>query len=244
MTLNSNGSFTYTPDTNYNGTDSFTYHASDAALNSNTATVTITVNATNDAPVANDDAYSTDEDTTLTVPDYGVLDNDTDPEGDTLTAVLVDDVSHGTLTLNSNGSFTYTPDTNYNGTDSFTYNASDGTLNSNNAIVTITVTPPPSDPTIVSVVSIDYTTEGGNNQDKHLLITVALDGLVADASVSIDVYLEGALYIPYTGTTGTDGTVTFKRPNAPSGYYTTNVTEVTAEGLTWDGNTPENNCTK
>ena len=89
--------------------------------------MTITVTAVNDAPAAADDAYSTTEDTPLTVAAPGVLANDTDPDGDPLTAVLVTGPSHGTLTLNANGSFTYTPAANYNGPDSFTYRASDGT---------------------------------------------------------------------------------------------------------------------
>ena len=64
---NANGSFTYTPAANYHGSDSFTYRASDGTLTSNLATVTITVTGANDAPVAADDAYSTAEDTALTV---------------------------------------------------------------------------------------------------------------------------------------------------------------------------------
>ena len=81
----------------------------------------------NDAPVADDDSYSTDEDTPLNVAAPGVLDNDTDVENDSLTAVLVTGPSHGALTLNANGSFSYTPAANYNGPDSFTYKANDGT---------------------------------------------------------------------------------------------------------------------
>ena len=76
----------------------------------------------------------------LTVAAPGVLGNDTDPDGDPLTAALVTGPSHGTLTLNGNGSFTYTPAGNFTGSDSFTYRASDGTLTSNPATVTITVT--------------------------------------------------------------------------------------------------------
>ena len=72
-------------------------------------------------------ATRTDEDTPLTVAAPGVLGNDTDADGDPLTAVLVSGPAHGTLTLNADGSFTYTPDANYNGPDSFTYKASDGT---------------------------------------------------------------------------------------------------------------------
>ena len=85
-------------------------------------------------------SYSTAEDTTLTVNAPGVLANDNDPTATPLSAVLVSGPSHGTLTLNANGSFTYTPAANFNGTDSFTYRASDGTLTSTPATVTITVT--------------------------------------------------------------------------------------------------------
>jgi VCBS repeat-containing protein len=90
--------------------------------------------------VANDDAYATNEDITLNVaPVLGVLANDTDADSDPLTAVLQTSVSNGSLTLNPNGSFTYTPDPNFNGSDSFTYVANDGSVDSNIATVTITV---------------------------------------------------------------------------------------------------------
>jgi VCBS repeat-containing protein len=141
LTLNANGGFTYTPTADFNGSDSFTYHASDGTLQSNTVTVTITVTAVNDAPAAADDAYSTDEDTTLTVAaPAGVLGNDSDPDGNPLTATLVTGPAHGTLTLNPNGSFTYTPAANSNDTVTFTYRASDGSALSNPATVTISVT--------------------------------------------------------------------------------------------------------
>jgi VCBS repeat-containing protein len=140
LTLNANGSFNYIPAGNFTGTDSFTYRASDGTLTSNPATVAITVTATNDAPTAAGEAYSTAEDTALTVAPPGVLGNDTDPDGDPLTAALVTGPSHGSLTLNPNGSFSYTPAGNFAGGDSFTYRASDGTLTSNPATVAITVT--------------------------------------------------------------------------------------------------------
>jgi len=139
LTLNANGAFTYTPDANFNGPDSFTYRASDGTAQSNPATVRITVTAVNDAPTATADAYSTGEDTALTVNAPGVLTNDSDADGDQLSAVLGLGPSHGTLTLNANGSFTYTPAANYNGPDSFTYRASDGTATSSLAAVSITV---------------------------------------------------------------------------------------------------------
>src|SRR5207244_1618813 len=130
-----------TPDPNYNGPDSFSYTASDGPLTSNTATVSITVTPVNDAPVAVNDAYSTNEDTALTVPAPGVLGNDTDTENNALTAIKVSNPAHGTVTLNADGSFTYTPNANYNGPDSFTYKANDGTADSNVATVNLTVNP-------------------------------------------------------------------------------------------------------
>ena len=141
FTLHADGSYDYTPDPDFHGTDTFTYTANDASLNSNTATVTITVNSVNDAPVATDDTATTNEDTALTVAAPGVLANDSDADGDTLSAALVTDVAHGTLVLAADGSYTYTPAANFNGTDTFTYTASDGSLPSNVATVTITVNP-------------------------------------------------------------------------------------------------------
>jgi VCBS repeat-containing protein len=148
LTLNANGAFTYTPDANFNGTDTFIYRASDGTAQSNPATVTITVNASNDAPTATADAYSTGEDTALTVNAPGVLTNDSDADGNQLSAVLGSGPSHGTLALNANGSFLYTPTADYNGSDSFTYRASDGTATSRLATVTITVTAVNDAPTV------------------------------------------------------------------------------------------------
>jgi len=138
LALNSDGSFTYTPDANYHGPDSFTYTGNDGSSDSNLATVSLTVSAVNDAPTAADDAHAVDEDNTLTVAALGVLTNDSDLDGDSLNAVLVSGPAHGTLNLNADGSFTYTPEANYNGADSFTYKSNDGSLDSN--VVTVALT--------------------------------------------------------------------------------------------------------
>ena len=107
LTLGDDGSFTYEPNDDFNGTDSFTYHATDGTLTSATTTVTITVNAVNDTPVGTTDTYAVDEDNTLTVnADGGVLVNDSDIDGDNLEAVLVSSPTNGSLTLNTDGSFT------------------------------------------------------------------------------------------------------------------------------------------
>ncbi|WP_376690798.1 tandem-95 repeat protein [Wenzhouxiangella sp. EGI_FJ10409] len=147
VTDNGDGSFGYDPNGQFEAlaqgdsdTDSFTYTVSDGNGGTDTATVTITINGVNDAPTANDDAYMTDEDIELVVPVPGVLGNDDDVDtGDTLTAVLDADVSNGALNLNADGSFSYTPAADFNGTDSFTYHANDGSADSATVTVTITV---------------------------------------------------------------------------------------------------------
>src|SRR6185436_7700036 len=137
VVLNANGTFTYTPNANFNGTDQFTYRVSDGALQSNVATVSITITAVNDAPVAVNDNATTAEDTAVTI---AVLGNDTDVDNATLTPTLVAGAAHGAVVLNANGTFTYTPNANFNGTDQFTYRVSDGALQSNVATVSITIT--------------------------------------------------------------------------------------------------------
>ncbi|MFC7737529.1 tandem-95 repeat protein [Roseomonas sp. GCM10028921] len=96
---------------------------------------------TNTAPVAEADVFTINEDNSLVVTAKGVLANDTDMQGDVLNAVLVSGPSHGTLTFDAKGNFTYTPDANYNGTDSFSYKANDGKVDSAVATVSLTVTP-------------------------------------------------------------------------------------------------------
>jgi VCBS repeat-containing protein len=141
LTLNRNGSFTYRPYANWSGTDSFTYVANDGALNSDVATVSIVVRSVNDPPQAANDSYAIDEDIQLSISAPGVLSNDSDIDSATLEAVRTSGPAHGTLTLNRNGSFTYRPYTNWNGTDSFAYVANDGASNSNTATVSILVRP-------------------------------------------------------------------------------------------------------
>ena len=138
LTLNSDGSFTYTPTAGFDGIDTFTYYATDGMDNSNVVMATIIVE--NTAPVAMSDNYTTVQDTTLTIAAPGVLTNDSDDDGDGLTAVLNTNVTTGTLTLNADGSFIYTPTVGFVGEDSFTYHAHDGTDDSNVVTVTIMVT--------------------------------------------------------------------------------------------------------
>lgn len=141
LTLRANGSFTYVPQAGYIGPDSFTYQARDAELSSGPVQVSLTVRAGNAAPVANADAYSTPEDVPLTVAAAaGVLADDTDADGDILTATVLTTPANGILMLQPNGAFMYTPNANFHGTDSFTYEARDAAASSGPATVTLTVT--------------------------------------------------------------------------------------------------------
>ena len=217
LVLNADGSFTYTPNLNYNGPDSFTYRASDApGSESNLATVQLTVNAVNDAPVATNDAYATDEDTVLTVSVPGVLENDADVDSAAFTAVLATGPAHGALTLNPNGSFTYMPDVNFNGIDSFTYRASDAP-GSESGVATVLLTVAPVNDAPVALDDA-YTTDEG------VALTIAAPGVLTNdtdvdtATLTAELIPEtepanGALvlnadgsftYTPNAGFTGTD----------------------------------------
>ncbi len=213
ITLRADGSFTYSPNAGFVGTDLFTYVAEDDTLSSNLATVRITVTEGNAPPVANPDGYSTAEDTVLTVNAPGVLANDTDPEGGPLTASLSTPPQHGTLTLNPNGSFVYAPVSNYNGTDSFTYRAGDGFQSSAPATVTITVTPV-NDPPIAQAdnyataedVPLNVPAPGvlvnDSDPDGDPLTAVLVN---SPSSGSVTLNPNGSFgYIPASGFSGTD----------------------------------------
>jgi VCBS repeat-containing protein len=164
----------YTPASNYHGSDSFTFKVYDGFLDSNVAAVSITVSSVNDPPVASADDYSTNEDTPqLVVPGPGVLGNDADVDGNLLTAILVAGPSHGSLALNADGSFTYTPDLNYNGPDSFTYKANDGTADSNTVTVTLTVIPVNDPPT----VTVSTATQAVQYSDGIDEVTVSVEDI-------------------------------------------------------------------
>jgi hypothetical protein len=143
VTLAGNGGYTYAPVARYTGTDVFKYH--DSGLLTNTTTVTITV--TNATPVAKNDTYAATTGVQLTVPAPGVLSNDSDADGDALTAIKVTDSGSGSVNLASNGSFTFTSGGSFTGARTFTYRASDGIATSNLATVTINVTAPAPTPT-------------------------------------------------------------------------------------------------
>ena len=153
LTLAANGSFTYTHDGSETTNDSFTYRPVQGAFSGTVATVSITVNPIDDDPLAAPDGpYNVSNASLLSVAAPGVLENDVDPEGLGLTAVLVSDVVNGDLTLNPNGSFTYLHDGTETLSDSFTYQAQDPGGNLSTVVtVTINVGPINPDPPTVTI---------------------------------------------------------------------------------------------
>ena len=136
VVINANGTYTYTPNLNFNGTDSFSFVANDGTSNSANATINVTVTALNDTPVANSQTITVGEDT----PFSGTL-TAVDADGNSLTfSAGTVAAQHGTVVINANGSFTYTPNANYSGPDAFSFKVNDGTINSADATVTVNVT--------------------------------------------------------------------------------------------------------
>jgi VCBS repeat-containing protein len=166
------GTITYTPNAGFSGADAFTYVITDGTISvPGIVNVTVAASTVNAAPVANNDTASGDEDSVIA---GSVLGNDTDANGDALTATLLVQATNGVVVLNPDGSFTYTPDADFNGSDSFSYTASDGTL-SDTALVQITVNavndapianPDPvaadeGSPTLLDVLANDTDIDGG-----------------------------------------------------------------------------------
>ena len=139
--LQANGEFKYTPSANYFGVDSFEYQITDGFTNSASGVVTITVTPTEDPPTANPDSFTGAENRPLEASvSRNLLSNDEDPDGVAdLTAELVTDALHGTVTVNANGTFRYVPNTGFVGNDEFSYQVVSGSSISAPARVTINV---------------------------------------------------------------------------------------------------------
>ena len=173
VVLQADGTFTYLPNSNFHGTDSFTYQAGDGQDLSSIATVYLTIVPVAEAPIAEDDYFTVDEDNVLSAAGGGVLANDFDADGDALSALLLTGPTHGALEFNDDGTFTYRPDADYHGEDSFTYLASDGAELSDLATVHI------------SVISVNDIPEVGDfayeiNEDTQL--DVSTGGLLAGST--------------------------------------------------------------
>ncbi|HCG7309013.1 TPA: tandem-95 repeat protein [Vibrio parahaemolyticus] len=175
VSVNPDGSVTYTPNDNYHGTDSFTYIVTSGGVSEST-TVSVDVTPVNDAPVAKDDIATTQEDTAVTI---DVLPNDTDVDGDTLSIQSASVPSdQGTVEI-VDGKLVFTPAENFNGDAEITYTVTDGEL-TDEAKVTVTVNPVNDMPTI-KVDAVESITEDAVNTD-----TVVATLTVRDTDTSED----------------------------------------------------------
>jgi hypothetical protein len=220
---------TYTPRANHNGSDSFTFKVNDGTTDSNEVTVSITINAANDPPEADAQSVTTDEDTAKAI----VL-NGTDVDGDALGYAILTSPSNGVLSGTA-PNLTYTPNANYNGSDSFTFKVNDGVIESGMATISITVTAVNDAPLAggdsadahSSPVEITVTGNDSDADNNTLTVSAVMQGTHGFVSISGSqtvTYTPGAAFGAFGGDTftytvsdgngGTDeGTVTISKVN-------------------------------
>ena len=213
VSLNSTtGAYTYTPNTSAWGSDSFTFKVNDGSADSAAATISITINAVNDAPVSSNGTLSATEDTEST----GSL-NATDTDGDPLVYSVVTQGSKGTVTITNTatGAYKYVPNANANGQDTFTFRVNDGLVNSNTSTITVTIAAVNDAPTASNdtLSATEDTTANGalsatDIEGTSLTYSVVTNG--SKGTVTITNAATGAYsYVPNANANGSD-TFTFR----------------------------------
>ena len=220
VTINVDGTLAYTPDANFNGSDTISYEISDGQGGTSTATVNVTVNAVNDGPVATNDSVSVDEDSSVSI---NVLANDSDIDGDTL-SVSSASASNGSVSINTDGTLAYTPNANFNGNDTISYEINDGQGGSATATVDVTVNATNIDPTAVNDNFTAF-------EDQSITINVLANDSDADGdslSITSATAQNGAVtinpngtisYTPNTNFNGTDS-ITYEISDGQGGINT------------------------
>ncbi|MBU0501029.1 MAG: tandem-95 repeat protein [Gammaproteobacteria bacterium] len=200
VTVNPDGSFSYTPAANYAGADSFTYTLTDTDGDVSTATVNLTVDAVNEVVAINDSA-TTNEDTPVTIP---VMGNDSDPEGDTFAVTAATQGANGSVVIDPvSGNPVYSPNADWSGTDSFTYTLTDANGATDTATVSVTVNPVPP---VVSITATDGSAVEGS--DNSIVFTVSqneIDGNDTTVDIALnlgEVEAEDIASIAYTDSNG------------------------------------------
>ncbi|MBT5353234.1 MAG: tandem-95 repeat protein, partial [Rhodospirillales bacterium] len=197
VSIGEDGQITYTPDADYNGSDSFSYEITDENGETSTTTVNLTVDPTSDNPVAVDDTATVSEDSSVVI---DVLGNDSDADGTVSVSGIDTQPAHGTVSIGEDGQITYTPDADYSGSDSFIYEIADEDGNTTTATVNLTVDPASDNP-----VAVDDTATVG--EDSSVVIDVLGNDSDADGTVSVS----GIDTQPAHGTVsiGEDGQITY-----------------------------------
>ena len=233
--INADNSVTYTPNSGFVGNDQFSYTIDDGTGETATANVIVSVTEHNDPPLAVPDDAATDEDVAVPI---DVLSNDSDPDGDSLTVASVSAASHGTVTISASNDFvTYTPDLDFNGTDSFSYSISDGKGGIDTSTVSVTVAPVNDAP----VAANDFAT---TEQDEPVIVdALANDVDVDNDSLVVETVTQGAhgtvannggsiSYTPDPGFFGTDSftyTVSDNHGGTDTGTVTIEVAQASTE---------------
>jgi hypothetical protein len=195
----------------------------------------------NDAPVAVDDDFSTAVDTVLSIATPGVLDNDSDVDGDAFSAVPINygaTTNGGVVTLNSDGSFTYTPPSGSAGTDTFGYTIADGNGGTDTATVSINVTS--GSPDVIYVFDITFESKANKGKDWRAVFQIRTDSDGDGVAEETDDVAVGATITvtfagnTYTGTTDSNGVFTTGWIKNLSGYHGAQVTDLALLGYLWD----------
>ncbi len=217
---NGDGTLTYTPEANFNGTDRFTYTVADGDGGTANASVVVQVNSVNDVPVLEDDSFTIDEDELLKVDQAELLDNDSDEDGDDLLITELGAPENGVTFLGAVGRVHYQPNEDFNGTDSFTYTVVDESGATQTATVTVTVDPVNDDPEAEDdMVTID--------EDTNVLIDVLANDTDVDSETLSLSSVEGA----ENGTaTITDNQVEYRPDENFNGSETLTYTIVDGDG--------------
>jgi hypothetical protein len=205
VVVETDGSLSYTPNADFSGTDTITYEISDGAGGTATGSVAVSVGAANDAPVAEEDTASTTEDTAVTI---DVLGNDTDLDGDPL-SVTSASATNGTVVVAADGSLTYTPEADFNGTDTITYEISDGAGGTATGSVAVSVgaindAPVAEDDTASTLVDTAVTIDVlGNDTDVDEDLLTVTSATAPNGTVVVEA--DGSLtYTPNAAFTGAD----------------------------------------
>ena len=229
ITNSATGAFTYSPDANASGSDSFSFKANDGSLNSENGEVRITINGVNDSPVAIAAAFSLDEDTSYSGQLAG-----TDSDGDTLTYTITGNGSFGEaiITNPTDGSFIYTPDSDVHGEDSFTFAVNDGTTTSVEATVSVMISAVNDAPianglSVNTIEDTSYTGQLTASDPDGDTLTYSVVINPTEGTVAINNPQTGTFtYTPNGGATGSDSfsfTVSDGLTDAPAAVVNVNV---------------------